>query len=278
MSNVILVPTDLSVNSGAGVRFAMQLAKQGKGSLVFYHCIPLMKPTRWSEEKYRAYVKEQEDEARKNLDRFIQGVYKAAGVRRSKVECVVQHSTDVHRAIIDYALEIKADSICMSTRGAGRLRKILGTHASAIIHASPIPVFVIPKNYRRSAITRMLYASDLDNISEELKQVSEFSSQLKAKISVYHYDYLVDVPDARKKLEAVAARHKKPGIDFKFQKFNIDKSLGQHLINDMRKLKASVAVLFTDQRRGWFDNLFLSSRAADVAFNSRIPLLVFPKK
>ena len=278
MSNIILVPTDLSVNSEAGVRFAMQLAKQGKSSLVFYHCIPLMKPTRWSEAKYEAYVKEQVDEASKNLDRFIQRVYKDAGVRRSKVECVVRHNTDVQRAIIDYALEIKASSICMSTRGAGRLRKILGTHASGIIHASPIPVFVIPKNYRRSTITRMLYASDLDNIAGELKRVNEFSSLLKAKVSVYHYDYLADVPDARKKLEAVAQRHKKTGIDFKFQKFNIDKSLAQHLINDMRKSKASLAVLFTDQKRGWFDNLFLSSRAADVAFNSRIPMLVLPKK
>lgn len=278
MNSTILVPTDLSVNSKAGIRFALQLARQAKRSLIFYHCLPLMKPTRWSEATYEAYVKKEEGSARQLLEKFVRGVSQSTGRRSVKSEYVVEHSTDVQEAIIGYATKLKASAICMSTRGAGRLRKIMGTHASGIIHASPIPVFVIPKNYRASPIRHILYASDLNAIGAELKEVRKFSGELKANVTVYHYDYLADAEEEKKRLEKMAVRYRRPGVDFKFRKFNIDKSLGRHLNADMRRSKASLAVLFTDQKRGWFDKLFLSSRAADAVFDSKIPLLVLQKK
>ena len=278
MKNLILVPTDLSANSRAGIRFAIQLAKQGQASLLFYHCISLMKPTRWSEATYAAYVKVQQDEALQELRNFVRDVYRSAGLRATNLRCIVQVSNDFQEAVIDSATSVKATAICMSTRGAGRLKKILGTHASGLIHASPVPVFVIPERYQRKPITRILYASDLNAIGAELKEVKKLSSMLKAKVSVYHYDYLADVEESQVKLGKVARRYKRPGIDFTFRKFNIDKSLGQHLNEDMRKSKASLAILFTDQKRGWFDRVFLSSRAAEAVFVSKVPLLIARKK
>lgn len=278
MNNIILVPTDLSVNSKAGVRFAIQLRSQSRSSLLFYYCLPLMKPTRWSEATYETYVKNEEEGARKSLEKFVRGVYQSSGAKATGIRCVVQHRTDVQRAIIDYAAEINASAICMGTRGAGRLKKILGTNASAIIHAASMPVFVIPKNYRRSPISHILYASDLNAIGAELKEVKKFAAKLKAKITVYHYDYLAEIEEAKRKFDKMASRYKRPGIDFRFQKFNIEKSLGQHINADIAKSRASIAALFTDQKRGWFDRLFLSSRAAEAVFDSKIPLLILQKK
>lgn len=277
MNNPILVTTDFSVNAKAGARFAIQLAKQTKSPLVFYHCLLLMKPTRWSEATYDQYVAREVEGAGKAMDRFVRSVLPTGGRGKPRYTTVVQHSTDVKKSIIDYAQGVKARAICMSSLGAGRFKKMIGTHTSAVIHASPIPVFVIPKNYRTTSITRFLYASDLNKIGTELERVSALAKQLKARISVYHYDYLADVDEARENLLKVAKRYKRPGIDFTFRKFNIDKSLGQHLLKDMRKSQASLAVLFTDQKRGWFDSLFMPSRTADVASDARIPMLVFPK-
>ena len=275
MANTILVPTDFSVNSKGGIRFALQLASQSKMFLVFYHCIPYMKPTRWSDATYDAYVKEEKENARKELVKLIKSV--SPSVKRSVAEFVVQQGTDVREAIVGYAQEIKASAICMSTRGAGRLSKIIGTHTSGIINTSPIPVFVIPKNYRKTPLKHILYASDLNQIKQELKQVRDFAKRFNAKISVYHYDYLADVDAAKKKLEQVAKRYERPDIKFKFQKFNVDQSLGQHLVKDVRRSKAALAILFTNQKRGWFDKLFLSSKSVDAALDSKVPLLVLPK-
>jgi len=277
MAKKILVPTDLSTNSKAGIRFALHIAEQSKDPLVFYHCISLLKPSRWSEAKYDDYVKKELETARKNLVKMIEDIYQKSGLKKKKFECVVQHSTDVRKAMIGYAMEIDAKAICMSTRGAGRLKKLIGTNASKIIANAPLPVFVIPANHRSTSIRHILYCSDLNHVGAELKKVRNVARQFKAKISVYHYDYMADLKEARKKYEKVTARFQYPNVKFYFQKYNLEKPLAYHLLKDMRKSKASLAVLFTDQKRGWFDKIFLSSKTAEVTYESKIPLLVFPK-
>lgn len=277
MNNKILVPTDFSMNSKAGIRFAIQLASQNKSFLIFYHCAQFLKPTRWSEEKYNAYLNSELESTHNQLFKFINDIYAKIGIAKRKFECIVQQGSDARQLIINYAIEIKASSICMSTRGAGRFKKVIGTNASDILTKSPIPVFVIPKTYRRAPISNILYSSDLDNLRSELKQVKTFAKLLKAKVNLYHYDYLLDIAETKNKLAKVAKRFKSPGVKFNFQKLNLEHPLAQHLMKDMRKSKASLVVLFTNQNRGWFDKIFLSSKSAEVAFDSKLPLLVFRK-
>jgi nucleotide-binding universal stress UspA family protein len=277
MNNIILVPTDLSVSSKAGIRFALQLATQGKSSLQFYHCLSIVQPTRWRDAKYADYVAKQKENAQKVMTKLVNILLPGSRVKKSRIGFVVQHAEDVNQAILSYAETAKVSAVCMSTRGAGRFKKLIGTHASGIISHSPVPVFVIPATYRRNTVSRILYASDLNNIGSELQKVRTVAEQLKAAIVVYHYDYLANVEEARKKFEKAASRHKQAGVTFTFKKFNVDKSLANHLLRDMRTSKASLVVLFTDQKRGWFDKLFLSSKSADVSFQTKIPLLIFPK-
>ena len=122
-----------------------------------------------------------------------------------------------------------------------------------------------------------MYSSDMDNLSSELKLVRDFAGVLKAKISVYHCDCLLDIGAVKTKLVKLAKRFTKPGIEFIFTKLNIEQPLAQQLMKDVRKSKSSLAVLFTDQKRDWFDQLFLSSKSADISFESKTPLLVFHK-
>lgn len=275
--NAILVPTDLSGNSRAGMRFAIGLAAQTKQRLIFYHCLQYLRPTRWSEAQYESYRDAETAKATLVLRKFVSDVYKSARAVKPSFECFVEQQPDPSKAIIAHALSIRASAICMSTRGAGRLRKLVGTHASRLIQESPVPVFVIPETYRRSPLKHLLYASDLNAIGAELKHIMEVAKALRAKVSVVHYDFLADVDDARKKLEALAEKFKAPGVTFRFRKYDVGKSLGQHLITDMKAYKPSLVVLFTDQKRGWFDRLFLASKSVDVAYESRFPLLIIPK-
>ncbi len=277
MKKTILVSTDLSVNSKAGIRFAIQLTSQSRDSLVFFHSIPVLKPTRWSDARYEAYMKKEMDDSRRAVVDLVGDTYAKAGIRKPKIECVVRQSPEAGKAIIDYAKEIKASAICMSTRGAGRLKKLIGNHASEIITNSPIPAFVIPKSYRRTPVRNILYSSDLNDVAAELKQVKDLAKQLKATLSVLHYDYLADVDEARLKLEKVADRYESPGVKFYFEKLDLTQPWSKQLLKDLGKYKASLAVLFTNQKRGWFDKLFLSSKSTEVAYDSRIPLLVIPK-
>jgi nucleotide-binding universal stress UspA family protein len=277
MNNKLLVPTDISANSKAGIRFAIQLASQRKTSLVFYHCVRLLKPTRWTEAKYDEYRNRELKSLTETLITFVNRVYSQMGEKKTRVQFAVEEAADPARSIIQYAVKINAGAICMSTRGAGRLKKLIGTNTSAVLTSSGIPVFVIPKTYRRTAISNVLYSSDLDDLRLELKQVMRFAKQVGAKVSVYHYDYLLDLEETRQKLSKAVRPFKDSGVTFVFKKLNLEQSLAVHLARDFRKSRASIGVLFTNQRRGWFDRLFLSSKSADASFRSRIPLLIFPK-
>lgn len=275
----IVVPTDLSANSAAGVRFAIQLASQDKSVLlIFFHTINLIKPTRWADLKFENYVATETARAHRALKKFVAKYLKHGVSKKKNIEYVVQHGSDVQESIKVYTLDKKADAICMSTRGAGRLKKIIGTNSSAILTSSRVPVFVIPQTFRRKPITNILYSSDLENTREELAKVRDISKALRAKIQVVHYDYLYDIEEAKAKLEKAVKPFKGQGIKFDFRKLNIEFSLSHQLMRHARKSKASLVVLFTNQKRGWFDRLFLSSKSAEISFDSKLPLLVFPKK
>ncbi|WP_276370763.1 universal stress protein [Chryseolinea sp. H1M3-3] len=273
----ILVTTDLSANSKAGMKFAIQLASQNKSSLIFFHVIELQRPTRWNTSQYEQFERSEVEAAKAKLTRFVKDVYKQIGVRPGKYDCVAQVGSPVGELIIAYAKKIKADFICIGTQGAGRLRRIFGTHTSSVLTHSPIPVFAVPKNYRKASISHLLYSTDLNNLRTELKTIKKFAGTIKAKISVLHYDYLYQVNETQDKLKKIARAHESPGIKFYFQKLNIEDTLDEHLKKAASRFKPSVVVLFTNQNRDWYERLFLSSKSAEVSFDTTKPLLIFPK-
>jgi len=276
--NKIMVTTDFSVNSKAGIRFALQLAKQTKSKLIFFHSQELPKPTRWSLEKYNSYVAVELKKTHARLRQFVDKISQQTGLKAREAQFVVAEGYEVDQAVIDFAKHIKANYICMSTRGAGALKKLIGTTASAILTTSPIPVIVVPKTYRVSPISHILYSSDFNNLQGEINKVVGFARPLKARVSVYHYDFLLPLKEVKIKLEKMAARYSSKGVTFHLQKLRVENSLSNHLQLDIKKSKPNLVVLFTKQNRGWYERIFLSSKSAALSFNSKTPLLVFKKR
>ena len=278
MADKILVTTDLSKNSAAGIKFGIQLASQHKAMLIFYLMLDLQKPTRWSSDQFKRYRETEIDLATRSLNKFVEDIYRKSGGRVGKYQCVVEEGSAVGESILEYASASKVNFICIGTQGAGTFRRLLGTHTSYVLSNSPIPVFVVPKGYRSEKISQMLYASDLSDLKYELKRVTRFASGLKAKVAVLHYDYLYDVKETRDRLSAIAKKHQESGVVFHFQKLNIDVTLDNHLKKAVKKFKPSLVVLFTNQHRDWYERLFLSSKSAEVSFDTTKPLLIFGKR
>jgi nucleotide-binding universal stress UspA family protein len=276
--NKIMVTTDFSVNSKAGIRFALQLAKQTKSKLIFFHSQELPKPTRWSVEKYNSYVAVELKKTHARLTKFVDTICHQTGLKAREAQFVVAEGYEVDRSAIDFAKHIKANYICISTRGAGALKKLIGTNASDILTTSPIPVIVVPKTYRVSPISHLLYSSDFNNLQGEINKVVGFAKPLKARVSVYHYDFLLPLKEEKMKLEKMAARHASKSVKFHFRKLHIENSLSHHLVNDIKKSRPSLVVLFTKQNRGWYERIFLSSKSAALSFDTKTPLLVFRKR
>lgn len=276
--NKILVTTDFSVNSKAGIRFALQLAKQTKSKLVFFHAQELPKPTRWSLEKYDSYAVVELKKTHARLTQFVDTICHQTGLKARGAQFVVAEGYEVDRSVIDFAKHIKASYICMGTRGAGTLKKLIGTTASDILTTSPIPVIVVPKTYRVRPISHILYSSDLNNLQGEINKVVGFARPLKARVSVFHYDFLLPLKEAKMKLERMASRHVSKSVKFNFRKLHVENSLSHHLLMDIKKSRPNLVVLFTKQNRGWYERIFLSSKSAALSFDTKSPLLVFRKR
>jgi len=277
MQSKIVVPTDFSRNSKAGIRFAIQLAAQNNSSLVFYHCIELLKPMKWTDGQFDTYVKSQLKGMKAQLTTFVEKCYEESGVKRGKFECVAERGSDPRKSVVSYAVAAKASAICMATRGAGKIKKVIGTNSSGILSTSPVPVFVIPGGFRKSQIGRVMYASDLSDLKSELKRVKEFVSTLDADLYVYHYTDKVEDPATSRKLLSIQSQYSSAGVSFVFDKFD-NKSFAENFEEDLRKSKASLGVLFTNQKRNWFDKLFQGSNSAEVSYSSKVPILVFAKQ
>jgi nucleotide-binding universal stress UspA family protein len=273
----IIVPTDFSANSKAGIRFAIQLASQTNSTLVFYYCMELLKPMKWTDGQFKKYVNDQLTKNTIALTAFVEKCYAQTTVAKGKVEYVVERGADPKKSVVKYAVNAKADAICMATRGAGKIKKVMGTNSSGILSTSPVPVFVIPNGYKMMPITNILYASDLADLKPELNRVAAFTVPINGNLHVYHYSDKLEQPEMRKKLLTIQNQNSKYGVSFVFDKFD-DQSFAENFEDDLKKSKASLGILFTNQKRNWFDKLFQGSNSAEVSFSSKVPILVFAKQ
>jgi nucleotide-binding universal stress UspA family protein len=272
--NKILVTTDLSANSKSAIRFAVQFAKQLKAQLIFYYVAEVTKPTAWSDGQYQLFEKETCDRYCPILKKFVE---REVG-RQPGAEYKVGLGLNVPETIINAARRNKADFICMSTRGAGIVKKLFGTNASAVITTSSIPVVVVPQRFKATPIDKLFFASDFAAFNKEMKTVYQLADKLRARLDVYHFDYLIDVPEVRKKLEKKTLKYSiNKNTSFHFLKLNIEHPLSTHLNKEVKKTKPSLVILFTKQNRKWFDRLLLSSEASEMSFDGRAPLLTFKK-
>jgi len=273
----ILVTTDFSSNSKAAMRFAIQMASQHECELTFFHSYYIMKPTSWGEKTFTSY---QSHEARKieiKLEKFVAGVYKGMGAVPGKINHVITSSFVTDANIMKYAKDKSFDFICISRRGGGKMKKIFGTNTSNLILQSEVPVIAVPNTYRHSKIKSVLYATDLTDLEKEMKRVVDFASPLGADIELLHMNYPSDVIFNSKVIENIIRKYPKSHIKYSLENINLLYNLVVNLQAVIKKHKPSVLVMFTDQKQGFFQKLFLSSSTAEYSLNSSVPLLVYPK-
>lgn len=275
--NRILVTTDLSTNSRAGLRFAIKLAEQKKMELVFLYVHQVLRASTWSDAKYEYFVAEDKENIMKELTAFVSATYKQMKVTPGKYKCDVYHMFGVVDGVINYAQEKNCDYICIATRGAGTLKKLFGTNTASLIKSSPIPVICVPTAYKAKAISKLLYASDMMDYEKEIPQVLAFAKPLKANVELLHLSFPYEMETDRQVAQKDLKKKFKYDIGIHYEARDIDNSLMTDLENAVKKAKPSLVAMFTKQNRSLFDRIFLGSATAQFTFSTNVPLLVFRK-
>lgn len=273
----ILVTTDLSANSRAGLRFAINWAQQKKAQLIFLHVHQVLRASTWSDAKYDFYVGEDKKRLMSELESFVGSVYKSMKVAPDKYKCELHHSFDVAESIASYAKAQKCTYICIATRGAGMVKKLFGTNTGKLIRLSATPVLCVPTSYRVKPIAKVLYASDMTNYEHELKNVVAVAKPFKASVELLHmsfpYEFIMNEAMAEKELK----KKFKYDIDLHYAQRDIELSLLQDLEKAITKAKPSLVVMYTEQKRSFFDRLFSSSRTTEFTFSTKVPMLIYSK-
>ena len=274
----ILVPTDFSLNSKSGIQFAIHWATQQNIELVFIHVLHVLRAIRWSEAYFKKYAAQEEASCKTIFEKFISGIYRNMNVKPGKHSIMIVQGISPDVTIQDYCIKNPGiDYICISTRGAGKFKKIFGTNTGNLITKSQVPVLAVPKTYTTSAIKNILYATDFRNYSEELKKVVDFALPLKATIEVLHFTWPEEIVFDEKIIETAFKKKYKYGLKIRFEKNDAVKSLIENLQTQIKITKPSVVIMFTDQQRTFFNKIFLSSKAEELSFETKVPLLVFNK-
>lgn len=274
----LLVTTDFSVNSKGAIRFAQTLSKQSKNvEVVFYHAIHIIRPTRWSDTFFNSYKKEEQERLSTELKRFI---YAAIDKRKENfhdVKFVIDNCISPEKGIMQYAEKNKIDFICIATKGAGMLRKVIGTNTSYIVNNSKIPVMVIPSHYRAKTLKKMTYFSDFENLRKEVFKISKLSVEIGVHLEVLHYSsILIDNKKVEKNKELFKTKEFK-NATLSIQKNNIELSLLEKIKKYLQKSKPELLIMFTKQEKSFFERIFLPSKSAELTYSTKVPVLIFPK-
>jgi nucleotide-binding universal stress UspA family protein len=273
----ILVTTDLSSASKAGIRFALQLASQRETELIFFHCFQALIPTTVHQGRIETALKRQTKSTLHKLERFISSAIRTSRYKPEKYRCAVLEDLSPDSAILQYARESDVDFICISTRGAGELMKFMGTHTSKVIEKSLIPTIVIPHNYRSKKVDRVLYASDLGEVEKELNVVSRTAQSLEASVDLVHFYYS---PDEKKEAEINFPRWQKnfPLLQrLRMESHNLNDDFAHQMERNVQKLKPGLVVFFTHPKTGWFNKWFSPNRAESFSYITKVPMLVYRK-
>ncbi|HEV2355855.1 MAG TPA: universal stress protein [Puia sp.] len=274
----ILVPTDLSPASRAGMRFAIQWTRQQDARLVFVHVLRLLRMSSWSDKQYEAFAATERAMYSRRLERIAAEVcrYMQIGKKTYTTEVVEGMSADI--ALLEFSRQRgEIDLICMTTGGAGKFKKLLGTHTGNLILRSEIPVIAVPAGYRAKRITRILYATDLAGYDDELARILKLTRPLRAEVIVVHFpqpgEPILDPTFVNKVWE------KEYGypLQLRYQTGDPALSLAENLQEAIGKLKPSLVVMFTDQQRTHFQRVFYPSQAERLSFQVKVPLLVMGK-
>lgn len=265
----ILVPTDYSACANNAARYAIALARQGNYRILFFHSVHSLKNdaellvTDQNEyyslrKKHHAYL----------LD-YVNQQYAAAGFKPARISVKINFGESLAAHLYELMADKKFSMLVMGTHGKGRSLALTGSNTRKMIEHSPIPVLSIPGRAGYKRIKELVYLTDIKNYTQELKKLAPLSRNLKAPISVVHYDYGWDLSaDENKQLKRLK---NKKGIKFSEMKVSIAVPIISH-IKFSRRPSSSLFCLFHDHKN-LFYKVLTGSASEEASMKLRRPIL-----
>jgi nucleotide-binding universal stress UspA family protein len=270
----ILTPTDFSKLSKVAVLYSARIAKKLKADIILLAVIDMNSYTTTSM-RWTKLEDEMISIAQEEADRFIKEIKEEI---KGNVKITYRYVTGypVEERIEEFVKQNGIDMIVMGTRGASGLKKVvMGSNATAVIDNSSVPVIAVPGQTAFKAIKEIVYASDMVNLSEEIKTIAMFASLFNANIHVLHVlprDSAKKI-DGKKTVSSLVKQTKYPNIFFHVSKSD---HIAEGVDAFVAHQKADLLTMFT-HKLDFYEKLFGRSVTRHLAFHVHVPLLTFNK-
>jgi nucleotide-binding universal stress UspA family protein len=206
----ILVPCDFSEPSIQAFKFALQLARKSKGTIILLHVIefPVLHDTMIMPvvSFEMDFFKDLKTSVKKRFDKLI--------TRWVEGEMKIQYAIQlgpVQRTIQEYVRKHTIDLVLMGTHGVGGLREFfVGSTTNKIIGSVKIPVLSIKKSIPLSKVRNIVYPTTLQlnqsSLIDKLKKLQEFFGATLHLLTVNTPANLKRTFDERQLMEDYARR------------------------------------------------------------------------
>ena len=121
----------------------------------------------------------------------------------------------------------------------------------------------------------MVYATDLNNVINELRCIVPIASKVKALIEVLYLDFgMIHRPIMEAKDLMKLAQYKKVKVIVQKEKEGL--TILEQLQRYIKNHKPEVLIMFPEER-SLFDKLFVRSKTEELVYHTKLPLLTFRK-
>lgn len=265
----ILIPTDLTDCTRNTLKYAISLSVKSNTKLIFYHAIT---------------AKEQ------NINDFafnyVKDIFKELHLNyeKAKTEFIIENihfSNDQIKGVIE---KYNIDLVIMGASHEGLKTTFFGSHVSELINEVNCPVLSIPHGYTEINIDRIGYATELDDLSERVKEIVPFAKLFDASIEAFHvypvFPQTIDIEkyDVKNTLSKLHKENKYDKINLHFIKTPFDNEPVTGIREFIKSYKPDMLVM-CHKPRGLFDKLLLDSGVTPAIVKaSSIPILALNEK
>lgn len=270
----ILIPTDFSKLSKVAVHYAVKMTKKLDAEITLLHVVHISAPPRAMVAlKTKSIEDVMVDNAKQDSVLLIKEL-KAENKGKLNISYEIIKGYPVEDVVESYAIHNNIDLIIMGTKGATGLAQVLiGSNAASVINNSDIPVIAVPEFVRFNNLKHIVYATDILNLSKELKMIVPLAQLFDATIHILH----IVSSESKKKInaEAIVAKLKN-----KYPKITFHVSINDDIMEGIDEynadIKADMLAMFTHDLT-FFEKLFGKSVTRQMAFHTWLPLLTIKK-
>jgi len=271
----ILIPTDFSELSTVAINYAVDFSVDIEVKLILLHVIDTNVPsmTRLGSSKLQEAIHASSERSMKELIASI----KKDNSHNIDISYEITSGSSIEKYVEKFALKNNIDMICIGTKGASGLKKILfGSNAAGIIQNSSIPVLTIPEFARYKGINDIVYSSDMYNLENEIGLIVPFAKLMDSWIQILHVE-----KDNERFEGDLQEKEKNLRKDFSYQKIKLSELKSDSVIQGINKFVADVdadmVIMFTHHTK-FLEKVFQKSVTQNTAFQTRIPLFTFQKE